>query len=232
LTALAVGCDAKSDTAGASTSAASASPPAATSASNPSATAAAPAPPPPDDLDLAAAQKALKCATDAKSGVCGVLAKWSKCSPWSGQTPSGDGRYFGRGYAIEAGKTTELISVFRVRNVPLADVGPGQVGAKIAIGELKKEEGAAFDQAGRGIQAFERGDIPQRGSPTIDYLRKRTDWVEAFASKTAGGQVYVIREGGAFVCSGARQTLLLVQRAATRGGQGDGLYAELWPATW
>ena len=50
--------------------------------------------------------------------------------------------------------------------------------------------------------------------------------------RTAGGQVYVASQGGAFVCQGPKQQIFLVQRAATRGGQADGLYAELWSATW
>jgi hypothetical protein len=47
-----------------------------------------------------------------------------------------------------------------------------------------------------------------------------------------GGQVYAALEGGAFVCQGAQQQLIVVQRAATRGGKADGLYAEVWPTTW
>lgn len=184
------------------------------------------------DLDVAPLAKALKCAADARSGPCGVLAKWRGCQPWSGVAPSGDGRWFGRGTVVEGAKQTDQVTLLRSRSIPSSEVGPNQVPAKLALAELPKEEGAAFDNVDKGLKALERGDVPQRASPTIEYIRKRTDWNEAFASKTTSGAVYVLKDGGSFICQGAKQTLLVVSRAATRNAPGDGLYAELWPATW
>ena len=66
----------------------------------------------------------------------------------------------------------------------------------------------------------------------LDYLKKRESWPEGFTMKTVGAQVYVASEGGAFVCQGPKQELYLVQRAATRGGPGDGLYATVYPVSW
>lgn len=186
----------------------------------------------PGDLDLAPLTKALKCAADAKTGACGILTKWKTCQAWTGVAPSGDGRWFGRGTLVEGGKSTDQVTLLRSRSVPASEVGPGQVPAKLALGEIRKDDGAAFEQVEKGLRALERGDVPQRASPTIEFIRKKTDWSEAFASKTMSGQVYVIREGGTFLCQGAKQTILLVSRAALRNAQGDGLYAELWPATW
>ncbi len=61
--------------------------------------------------------------------------------------------------------------------------------------------------------------------------KKRTDWPETSALRTAGGQVYVLSEAGTYLCqSGTR--LLVVQRGATRGSNADGLYAELFATTW
>ena len=102
---------------------------------------------------------------------------------------------------------------------------------KLGIAELEKEEGTAFDQAGRAIRAFERGDVPPRSSPTLEHIKKREAWQEAYAAKTVGGQVYANTKGGTFVCQGPKQRLLLVQRASSRAS-GDGLYAELFATSW
>lgn len=188
--------------------------------------------PPPDDLDVASLQKALKCATDAKSGPCGVLAKYTTCTAWNAVSPSGDSRYVGRGTVVEGAKSTESVVVVRARRVPLNEVGPGQLPVKIGVGEITKEDGSAFDQAGQTIRSYERSDAPGKSNATVEYLKKRTQWTEAFANKTAGGQVYGIMRAGTFLCQGARQSVLMVQKAGSRTSSADGLYAELWPASW
>ena len=188
--------------------------------------------PPPDDLDVATVQKALKCGGDAKSGACGVLAKYATCTPWNPVSPSGDARYIGRGTLVEGAKSTESVVVLRSKRAPLNEVGPGQLGVKIGLGEITKEDGSAFDQSGQAIRSFERSDAPGKANATIEYVKKRTQWVEAFANKTAGGQVYAIMKAGTFLCQGPRQSVLMVQKAGSRTSSGDGLYAELWAASW
>ena len=218
-----VGCDPPAGGAAGSASASAAPPP-------PPPTA-APAPlPPPADLDVAPMQKALKCATDAKSGPCGVLAKMTKCTPWDPIVPSGDGRWLGRGVVVEGSKTTEQVVMLRARRAALSEVGQGQLAVRISLVELPKQEGAAFDQADRALRAFERGDVPQRTSPTMEYVKQRTAWPEVFAARTAGGQVFADTPGGMFLCQGASRTVLAVERAGKAGS--DGTYAELWPVSW
>ncbi len=188
--------------------------------------------PAPDDLDVASLQKAMKCASDARSGACGILTKYATCTPWNAVSPSGDARYVGRGFAVEGAKSTETVVVVRARRVPLNEVGPGQLGVKIGLGEITKEDGSAFGQSGQTIRSFERSDAPGKANATIEYLKQRTTWTEAFANKTVGGQVYAIMRAGTFLCQGARQSVLLVQKAGNRSSSADGLYAELWAATW
>ena len=192
----------------------------------------APAPPPPPDLDVPATQKALKCAGDTKSGACGVLAKMASCAAWNPVVPSGDGRWLGRGWLVEGAKTTDQITLVRARRVPTGDVGPGQVGARIAVTDLPREEGAAFDQAERAIRAFERADVPPRSSPTLEYVKKRTDWPEAFAARTVSGQIYALTQNGTYLCQGPGRSLLVAQRTSAQSTSSDGLYAELWPTSW
>lgn len=203
---------------------------AAAAASAPSSVAGVPAAP--ENLDVAALQKALKCATDAKSGPCGVLARFDSCTPWNPVVPSGDGRWIGHGYVVEGKDTRRQITLVRSRRVPTSEVGPGQVPAKISVAEIPKQEGTAFSQADRAIRAYERTDIAPRGSPTLEYIKRKTDWPEYYATATTGGQVYLVAQAGGYVCQGPRKQLLVVQRAATRGSNADGVYAELWAATW
>lgn len=191
---------------------------------------AAPAAPAPPDLEVAPLQKALKCGGDAKSGPCGVLAKMATCAAWDPVVPSGDGRWLGHGWVVEGAATTDQITVMRARRVPTSDVGPGQLGVRISVADLPKEEGEAFTQADRALRAFERQDVAPKSSPTLEYLRRRTDWPEAFAVSTVGKQVYALTQSGTYLCQGPRRTVLVAQRGASRGG--DGLYAELWPTSW
>ena len=209
-------------------------PPPVASAAAPAAPPASPAPAAaaPPDLDVAALQKTLKCGGESKSGACGVLAKMTRCQTWSAAVPSGDGRWLGRGWVIEGSKTEEQLTLLRARRAPQSDVGPGQLGVKIAVTDLPKQEGAAHDQADRAIRALERSDVPPRGSEAIEYAKQRTAWPEAFAMRTAGGQVYALTQNGTYVCQGAKQTLLLVQRGSGGAASGDGLYAEVWPTSW
>jgi hypothetical protein len=192
----------------------------------------APPAPAPPDLDVSAQQRTLKCG-DTKSGACGVLAKMAICGAWNPVVPSGDGRWIGRGWLIEGAKTTDQITVARARRVPTSEVGPGQLGVRIAVAELPRQEGAAFDQADRAIRAYERADVPPRSSPTLEYLKRRTDWSEASALVTAsGGHVYALTTNGTYLCQGPSRSLLVFERAGTRGAGADGLYAELWPTSW
>lgn len=103
---------------------------------------------------------------------------------------------------------------------------------KIGVAEIHKQEGAAYDQAGRAIRAFERGDTAPRTSPTLEYVKKRDSWPESFASKTVGGQVYSISQGGLFVCQGKKQQIFLVQEVGVASVVGRRAYAKLWPISW
>lgn len=230
-TLLGAGCDSSPGASGAPASTGSTAATALPS-QTPSPAAEEPAPPPPADLDVAALQKALGCAANAKSGPCVVLAGFAGCKAWSAEAPSGDGRWLGRGFEVEGKKTTEVVSVLRARRVPTSEVGPGQLPARVALGTVDRSEGAAFSEAERAIRALERSDVPQRGNAAIAHLKGMTQWSEAFVTRTAGGQVYGLAHGGLFVCEGPKRELHVVRRAATRAGNGEGLYATLWAALW
>ncbi len=229
--ATAAGCDAGSGGSAVSTSA-SETGSAVMNATAATSTAAEPASPPPSDLDVGALQKALSCAVNAKSGPCSVLAAFGSCKPWSASAPSGDGRWIGRGFEVEGKKTTEQVSVMRLRKVPTTEVGPGQLPGRIALGVIDKDEGSPFGEADKAIRALERGDVPPKGSAAISHLKSMAQWSEAFILRTAGGQVFGLSHGGLFVCEGSKRELYVVRKASTRTSVGDGTYATLWAALW
>ncbi len=198
----------------------------------PTPTSAEPAPPPPPDLNVAALQKTLACAANAKSGPCAVLAAFATCKSWSAEVPSGDGRWLGRGYEVDGKTTTDQVALLRLRRVPSSEVGPGQLPARLALGVIAKEEGAPFTEADKAIRALERSDVPPRGNAAIEHLKAKTQWSEAFVTRTSGGQVYGLSHGGLYMCEGPKRELYVVRRASTRTGAGDGFYATLWGATW
>jgi hypothetical protein len=179
---------------------------------------------------VAELQAALKCA-GSKAKPCALLAKMATCAAWTPSVPSGDGRWLGRAWSVEGPTTTEMFVAMRVRNVPLTEIGPGQLNLKIALTELPKSEGNAYDNADRALRSYERGDVP-RASPTLEYLKQRKDWPDAPAVKTRGGQVFAVAQGGTYFCEGPRRTVLAVQLPETGRGSGNGLYAELWATTW
>jgi hypothetical protein len=225
-----VGCDPGPGDGGApSATAASA---AASAAATPMPSSAEPLPPPPADLDIAAQQKMLACAASAKSGPCGVLAAMGSCKPWSAEAPSGDGRWIGRGFEVDSKKTTEQVTVLRLRRAPTGEVGPGQLPARVAISMIGKDEGSAYGEADKAIRALERSDTPHKGNAALSHLKAMTQWSEVFATRTVGGHVYGLAHGGLFICEGPKRELLVVRRGSTRTGAGDGLYATLWAVTW
>ena len=190
------GCDPKpngSGAAGTTTTAASAT-------AAPTPPSAEPAPPPPPDLDVAALQKTLACAANAKSGPCAVLAAFATCKSWSAEVPSGDGRWLGRGYEVDGKTTTDQVALLRLRRVPSSEVGPGQLPARLALGVVAKEEGAPFTEADKAIRALERSDVPPRGNAAIEHLKAKTQW--STASRTAGSTCARGRNASSTSCGG------------------------------
>ena len=217
---------------GAAPSATATSSAAVSAAATPAPSSDAPLPPPPADLEITALQKALACAAGAKSGPCAVLGAMASCKPWSAEAPSGDGRWLGRGFEVDGKKTTEQVTVLRLRRVPTSEVGPGQLPARVGVSFIDKDEGSVFGEAEKAIRAMERSDVPPKGNAAITHLKAMTQWSEAFTTRTVGGHVYGLAHGGLHVCEGPKRELLVVRRASTRTGAADGLYATLWATTW
>jgi hypothetical protein len=217
------------------TRAPSAGPPASDASATP-----APAPPPElseptlADVDLPALQKRMRCAPGASAGACMVLAKMVGCRPWNPVSPSGEGRYIGHGWVVVGDIVTEQITLLRTRSVPMSDVASWQLPVKIAFGLIPTDAGPAYAHAERAINAFERHDVPRARNAAIDFLKQKSDWVsEAAAARTRGSMVMTFSGAPAAICQGAdQQVLVAAQSPGATGRSADGLYAELWAATW
>lgn len=218
---------------GPSSGGASSSSPATSAAPKPTVASASPEParPPPDDLDLAPIEKALGCGGKSATGPCRIVVGAKSCKPWSGLSPSGDGRWFGKSYALAAGKTTESYVVLRSRTVPSSEVGPGQVPARIAIDSIAAE-GAMATAAERTLHAYEHHDVPTKGNPFPPLVKEKSDFSENPAMPTVKKQVVVLSTEQTFICEGEAQQLFAITPSASGAAKGDGHYAEVWPTSW
>jgi hypothetical protein len=181
------------------------------------------------DLDRAALAKALSCGAGAKAGPCAVVAGFEACTEWNPVVPSGDGRWLGKGSVVADGKTTEELTLVRSKRVPTSDVGTGLLPVKIGLASIAKAD-SMFDQGERAVRTFERHDVPAKSNTAITHLKQLDTWNESSAQRTKSGQVMFVGDGEGWVCQGPKQQLFLVKRV--RAGSADGVYAELWPATW
>jgi hypothetical protein len=188
----------------------------------------------PDDLPLEPLREALACAKvepDKAKGLCRVLALAGTCKPWSGLAQSGEGRYLGRAYTVAGPKREERLVIVRTRTVPLVDVGPGELNAKIAIALVPKDD-AQLGNAERAIKAYERFDVPPKANPAVAWVKAYDGFEDLPAMRTTSGKVLVLDDAHAMLCEGDNQRLFLVHPAGPTGKKGDGVYAELWPVSW
>jgi len=189
-------------------------------------------PPPPEALKVDELKKSLGCVADAKEGPCAVLAAFTDCVPWAGQTDGGDGRWVGVGYDRHEGKTTEEVTLVRALRVPLDQVGPGQVGAKLTVSSIPSDKPVLIREGKRAIKALFRGDVPLPQNPAMAYINSRKDWAESFAYEAEDNQVFAQEGGGTYFCNLKDQRLLVVKLSNARGKPGDGVYAQVRPTKW
>jgi hypothetical protein len=202
----------------------------------PSASASAPELPAPTvaDLDVAALSKALRCAAGAEGGACRVLDAMRRCHAWSATTPSGEGRYIGRGWVVQDGSSSDEITIVRAHTAARSELASWMLPLKMAIARIPPDAGPAFAQATKAIDAYARHDVPKVKNAAVDFLKQKSDWpAEVPAVRTTGVMVQTFSGRPAFLCEGPDQQLVLVQpHAGAANTNGNGLYVELWAASW
>jgi hypothetical protein len=122
------------------------------------------APQMPEALEVETLTTALGC-TKAAHGPCSVLLEFRDCVAWSPVTSSGDGRWMGHGNVVKNGAFTEEITLLRSRRVPTAEVGPGQLGAKIAIQAIPDDRSLELEEANARSTPFRAVTCPDPRTP-------------------------------------------------------------------
>ena len=188
--------------------------------------------PKPKPLDVKAMQSALKCG-GMGHGPCEVLEEFSSCEKWNPVTQSGDGRWLGESSIVKDGKFVSDLVIMRSKRVPLAEVGPGQLPAKIGVVKIDDSLTVEREHAKKAIRAFKRGDVTKRNiNKAITYIKQRKDWPEAFSIESDQNQVYAAVGAGAYFCAKKDQRLLVVKLSGNREHKADGTYATLYPVQW
>lgn len=184
-------------------------------------------------IEVERLKKALRCTATSQGGPCLVLNDFKDCQPHKLITPGGEGRWIGRGYRVKNTKYVEEYTLVRSRRVPTSEVGAGQVGAKVALTQIPESESGALQRAPRAINKLAHDDAPKANNPAMLYLKNLKDWSESYATEADDNQVYVSFDDGIYLCQQhAHQRLLLIGPSKSGKHPADGLYAEVYPASW
>jgi hypothetical protein len=191
-----------------------------------------PAAPLAGDVDLATLEKDLGCSggKGAKQA-CRVLSVFAEAGVWTGETPSGDGRWVGTSYVVEKGQERAEQLVLRAQAVPTSQVGTGDLPIKVTMGPVPAEIQPTM---GKLLEGLARGDrSPRKGKQAIDWLPTFSSPKDRRAAKTTGTSVRLISEDNVYLRKKSLHQLVMVKtQSDTTATPGDGVYAELWLAVW
>jgi hypothetical protein len=204
------------------------------SASAPSAAEPAPAAPaahqPPPDVDVAAIEKQLGCSGNKTRQACRVLGEFNKAERWPADPPSGKGRWVGNAFKIEKGAETRSLLILYAERLPTSQVGVSDVPVKIATGPMPDD---LQEHGTKLVNILGRGDVPtkkNRAQPFVDTFAPKDD---RGATNTSGRSLRLISEQNVFIRKqGTRKLYYVETKAGAQDSPGDGVYAELWLATW
>ncbi len=213
---------------------------AAASAEQTDATPAEPTPSPPD-LDLAELRSKLGCTVQkgkkpqkGGKGSCQVLEGFASAGTWDGKTPSGVGKYIGRGYQVLKGVETEVMLVLRAKTVPTAEVGPGEMPIKVDFDPLPEEHELHGHKL---VAALASGGVAGKRNQTLPYVEayepKKKQW-GAVTTKGPSVQLFgELDDDNIFVRKEGSKKLYFLRVAQGRTvTDGDGTYAEFYLAAW
>ena len=184
----------------------------------------------PADVDPGKIQKQLKCSGGRGKKACGVLEAFAKGERWTGDTPSGDGRWMGLMHRVEKGEeTTEIISL-RARKVPTAKVGPYELPLMVSTSPIPDH---IHPFAKKLVGKLGRGSKPNMRNPVFKFLRESEPTKEWGAIDTSGISVNLISDDPVYLRKEGRKRLFWVSPSADAAAlPGDGCYGELWMVLW
>jgi hypothetical protein len=208
-------------------------PSAAVSASTPAAVQPAPAPAvarePPPDLDVAAVEKKLGCSGNKARQACRLLVDFARAERWPADPPSGRGRWVGNAFRIEKGAEKRELLILYAERVPTAQVPPGDLPVKIGTGPVPDE----FQTHGtKLVNILSRGDVPTKKNHAAPYVDSFVPKDDRGATNSAGRSVRLISEQNVYLRQGNRKLYYVETKTGGADEPGDGVYAELWLASW
>jgi hypothetical protein len=183
----------------------------------------------PPDIDVGALEKRLGCSGNKNRQACRVLADFERAERWAADPPSGRGRWVGNAYNIEKGAEKRTILILYAERVPTAQVGPAALPVKIGTGPMPDE---LETHGTKLVNILARGDVAtkkNRAAPFVDDFTPKDD---RGAMNTTGRSVRLDSEASVFIRQGNRKLFLVETKSGPSDEPGDGVYAELWLASW
>jgi hypothetical protein len=193
--------------------------------------AAAPAPQaPPADLDVEALMQRLGCSAGKGKHACPILSDFAQAGRWTGETPSGEGRWFGNAYTLVKGSEKKEPVILLAKRAPTSQVGPSDLPVRVAIGSLPE---TTWHDAAKLITALSSSSNVSWHNPSVNYVGEFSSTTAPGGVATAGPSARLISEENVYLRQGAGRRVLMVRTATGPSAvPGDGTYAELWATTW
>lgn len=184
----------------------------------------------PADVDPVKLQKLLKCSKGRGKKACAVLEGFAQAERWTGDTPSGDGRWMGMMHRVQKGEETSEIVAFRARKVPTAKVGPHELPLMVSTSPIPDH---LLPFARKLVGKLGRGSKPNMRNPVFKFLRESEPKKEWGAINTDGVSVNLISDEPVYLRKEGRKRLYWVSPSADpAAAPGDGNYGELWMVLW
>jgi hypothetical protein len=194
----------------------------------------APAPPPPapreppSDLDVAGLEKKLGCSGNKVRQACKLLADFARADRWPADPPSGRGRWVGNAFKIEKGAEKRELLILYAERVPTAQVPPGDLPVKIGTGPIPDE---LETHGTKLVNILSRGDVPTKKNHAAPFVDDFVPRDSQGAANTTGRSVRLISDN-VFIRQGSRKLYYVETKTGGSDEPGDGVYAELWLASW
>lgn len=184
----------------------------------------------PPDLDVEALGKRLGCGAGTAKHACSILAEFAQAGRWSGETPSGEGRWLGNAYTLAKGSEKKETTILVVKRAGTSQVGASDLPIRVAIGSPPQGLWRDIDKL---VRVLSNSSNVSKTNPAVKYVREFSSTTDRGAVASAGTSVRLIAEESVYLRQGSGRKVLMVRLANdSPAASGDGTYAELWATTW
>jgi hypothetical protein len=195
---------------------------------------ASPAQPPSADIDVATLQKHLSCQTTGTGKqACRILAEFAEARRFSGDTPSGEGKWFGFAYTVEKKAEKTDLMIFAAKKVGTAQIGPNDLPIRVGFGTMPEDKKAHGQKL---AAALSRSDVVGKNNQAQPFVKSFVPTGDRGVVPTTGASVRLISDEVVYVREGPNHKILVVRPRISEpgapGAPGEGTYAELWLASW